>query len=188
MGFVVHLSTKDKEQKIFKLRTIKPIPMAVYDTPNMWVKYGHHILPPNQYLKRFNKVGLHWSFCGSLNEFLCTDLDENLSFTNPHCVPKFNEYFSNLFKGMSETKYKVQIFEKRIKNEKFKRNFMDHMMDTAILGTMIPLSICTIFVHRRFDKHSILESMLERILHFYIQMVTEPDEYSIFPGDIVLYT
>jgi hypothetical protein len=33
-----------------------------------------------------------------------------------------------------------------------------------------------------------LELMLEIIQHFYIQMTTEPDEYSIFPGDIAYYT
>ena len=94
MGFVVHPFTQDKEQKIFILRTIKPIPMVVYDTPIMWVKYGHHILPPNQSMKSNNNVGFHRSCCGSLIEFLCTDLDGNLSFTmNPYCVPKFKEYF-----------------------------------------------------------------------------------------------
>jgi hypothetical protein len=38
MGFVLVLSTQDKEQTI-SLRTIKPIPMAVYDTPTMWVSF-----------------------------------------------------------------------------------------------------------------------------------------------------
>ena len=33
---------------------------------------------------------------------------------------------------MSETKYKMQIFEKTIKNGTFKKAFMDHMKDTAI--------------------------------------------------------
>jgi hypothetical protein len=47
MGFVLLLLTQDKEQKIFTLRNMKPIPMAVYDTPTMWVKYSHHIIPPN---------------------------------------------------------------------------------------------------------------------------------------------
>jgi hypothetical protein len=146
MGCVVCPSTQGKEQTIFTLRTIKPIPVAVYDTPNMWATYGHHILLPNQSLKSNNKVGLHQSFYGSLIEFLCTDSDGNLSFTmNPYCFPKFNKYFLNLFKGLSETKYKVQIFKKNITNGKFKGKFMDHMMDTGILGTVIPLFMFTFF-------------------------------------------
>jgi hypothetical protein len=48
---------------------------------------------------------------------------------------------------------------------------MDHMKETAILGTMIPLSIFSKFFHKRFEKHSMLESTLEIIQHFYIQMM-----------------
>jgi hypothetical protein len=47
---------------------------------------------------------------------------------------------------------------------------MDHMMDTATLGTMIPLSIFKKNIHKRFEKHSILELRLEIMQHFYIQM------------------
>jgi hypothetical protein len=95
-------------------------------------------------IEEIEQVGLHQTFCDSLIEFLCTDLDGNLSSTmKPHCVCKISEYFLNLFKGMSETKYKVQIFEKTIENGTFKKAFIDHMRDTAILGTLIPLSIFT---------------------------------------------
>ncbi len=65
---------------------------------------------------------------------------------------------------------------------------MDRITDTTILATMIPLSIFTKKIHKSFEKHSMLESTLEIIQHFYIQMTTEPDEYSIFPRDIALYT
>ncbi len=89
---------------------------------------------------------------------------------------------------MSETKFKVQIFKKSIDSGEFKKAFMDHMMDTAILSTMIPLAMFAIFFHTRFEKHSMLELMLEIMQHFYIQMMTEWDEYSIVPGDIAYYT
>jgi hypothetical protein len=74
---------------------------------------------------------------------------------------------------MSETKFKVQIFKKSIDSGEFKKAFMDHMMDTAILSTMIPLAMFAIFFHTRFEKHSMLELMLEIMQHFYIQMMTE---------------
>jgi hypothetical protein len=97
-------STHQEEEKIFTLSTIKPIPFAVYDILTMWWKYCDEIIPPNQHLKRLNKVSLHQTFCESLIDFLCTDLDGNLSFTmTPYCVPKFSEYFLDLFKEMSET-------------------------------------------------------------------------------------
>ncbi len=188
MGFVLLPSTQDQEQKIFTLSTIKTTPITVYDTPTMWVRYCDHIIPPNQSLKRLNKVGLHQTFCPTLIEFLCTDLDGNLSSTmNPYCVCKFSEYFLNLFRGLSEPKYNVQIFKKTIESGTFKKAFMDYKKDTAILGTMTPLSIFTNLFNKRFEKHSMLELTLEIMQHFYIKMTTEPSGYSIFPVDMAYY-
>jgi hypothetical protein len=107
---------------------------------------------------------------------------------NPHCISKFSEYFSNLFKGMPEPKYKVEIFEKNIESDTFKKAFMDHMKVTAILGAVIPLSIFTNLFHKRFEKHSMLELTVEIMQHFYIQMMTETSGYSLSHGDMAYYT
>jgi hypothetical protein len=58
MGCVL-MSTREEEEKIFTLSTIKPIPFAVYDTLTMWWKYCDEIIPLNQKLKRLNKVSCH---------------------------------------------------------------------------------------------------------------------------------
>jgi hypothetical protein len=90
---------------------------------------------------------------------------------------------------MSELRYKVEIFDEGLDNEQLKEKFMEHILDTAIMAIMIPLSIFTFFVHnKRFEKHSMLESTLAIFQHFCNQMTSEPDEYSIFPGDIAYYT
>ncbi len=188
MGFVL-TSTHQEEEKVFTLSTIKPTPFAVYDILTMQWKYYDKIIPPNQQLKRLNKVSLHQTLCDFLIDFLHTDLDGNLSFTmNPYCVPKFTEYFLDLFKGMPETQLRKQIFERTMKISTFKTAFIDHMKETAILGTMIPLSIFTNLFHQRFKKHSMLESTLEIMQHYYFQMETEPNGYSLFPGDMAYYT
>jgi hypothetical protein len=41
--------------------------------------------------------------------------------------------------------------------------------------------------HHRFEKHSMLESTLEILQQFYIQMENEPHELAIFPGDLSTY-
>jgi hypothetical protein len=74
-----------------------------------------------------------------------------------------------------------------MENSTFKKAFIDHMKETAILGTMILLSNFTIFFHQRFEKHSVFESMPETMQHYYIQMKTASG-YSLFPGDIAYYT
>jgi hypothetical protein len=79
MGFDVTQLTQDDEQSLFTIKTDMPIPMFVYGDSFQWAKYGHSILPPSLDLTSLNKAGLHQTFQESLIEFLCTDLDGNLS-------------------------------------------------------------------------------------------------------------
>ncbi len=70
-------------------------------------------------------------------------------------------------------------------NEKSKHCLIDEIVDIAVFATQIPLS--NLF-HQRFENHSMWESMLEILQQFYIQMVTEPEDFLLFPGDPSLYT
>ncbi len=159
--------------------------------------YGN-LLPSNLDLTRHNKAGLHLTFWKSLNEFLCTDflveflctdVDGNLSFTsNPFTASKLDHVLSTLFEGLSETANKGKMFDQHVWNEKSKHRFIDKIVDIALSATQIPLSIFTNLLHQRFKKHSMLESMLEILQQFYIQMETEPHDFLLFPGDYLLYT
>ncbi len=73
-------------------------------------------------------------------------------------------------------------------HEKSKHQFIEDIDDIALFATQIPLSIFTNLFHHRFEKHSMLESMLEILQQFYIQMETEPDDFHLFPGDHSTYT
>jgi hypothetical protein len=79
MGFDVTQLTQDEEPSLFTLKTNMPIPMLMYDDSSQWEKCGHHILLPSLDLASNNKAGLHRTFWNSQSEFLCTDLDGNLS-------------------------------------------------------------------------------------------------------------
>jgi hypothetical protein len=72
--------------------------------------------------------------------------------------------------------------------KKSNHRLIDDIVDIALSATQIPLSIFTILFHKRFEKHSMLESMLEILQQFYIQMETEPHDFLLFPGDSSLYT
>jgi hypothetical protein len=73
-------------------------------------------------------------------------------------------------------------------NEKNKDHFINEIVDIALFATQIPLSIFTNLFHQRFEKHSMLESMLEILQLFYIQVETQFDEYRLFAGDLSTYT
>jgi hypothetical protein len=90
--------------------------------------------------------------------------------------------------GLSETANKDEVFDQHVWNEKSKHHLINKIIDIALSATQIPLSIFTNLFHKRFEKHSMLESMLEILQQFYIQMKTEPYDFPLFPGDSSLYT
>ena len=61
-------------------------------------------------------------------------------------------------------------------------------MGSALFATQIPLSIFTNLFKQRFEKHSMLESTLELLQQFYIQMETRSEEFHLFGGDLSTYT
>jgi hypothetical protein len=136
-----------------------------------------------------NKAGLHQTFLNSLIEFFRTDLDGNLSSTlNPLTAFRLDQYLSGLQEGLSETANKGKIFDQQMLHQKSKYKLIEDIGDIALLATQIPLSIFTNLFNQRFEKHSILESTLEILQQFYIQMESEPHEISVCPGDLSTYT
>jgi hypothetical protein len=73
-------------------------------------------------------------------------------------------------------------------NKKSKDHFIDEIVNIALFATQIPLSIFTHLFHQRFEKHSTLESTLEILQQFYIQVETQSDEFHLFAGDFSTYT
>jgi hypothetical protein len=66
--------------------------------------------------------------------------------------------------------------------------FINEIVAIALSATQIPISIFTNLFHKRFEKHSMLELLIEILQQFYIQMEIEPDDFHLLPGDSSLYT
>ncbi len=73
-------------------------------------------------------------------------------------------------------------------HQQSKGHFTAEIACIALLTTQIPLSIFTNLFNQRFDKHSMLESMLEMLQQFYIQVETQSEESHCFGGDLSTYT
>jgi hypothetical protein len=154
-----------------------------------WAKYCHHILPSNLDLTNNNKASLHRTFWNSLIDFLHTDLDGNLSSAlNPLTASKLDHYLSTLSERLSEAASKGKIFDQHIFNEKSKHQFIKDIGDISLFATQILLSILTNLFYQRFKRNSMLESMLEILQQFYIQMETEPHKFALYPRDLSTYT
>jgi hypothetical protein len=140
-------------------------------------------------LTSLNKGCLHQTFQNFLIEFLRTDLDGNLSSTlNPLTPSRLDEYLSSLQEGLSETANKGKNFDRQMLHQKSKDYFIAEIASIALFATQIPLSIFTNLFCQRFEKHSMLESMLEILQQFYIQVKTQSEEYHLLVGDLSTYT
>ncbi len=95
---------------------------------------------------------------------------------------------SGLQEGLSETANKGEIFDQQMLHQNSMIKFIHKIVDIALLATQIPLSIFTNLFHQRFEKHSMLESRLEILQQFYIQMEPQSDEFHLFGGDLSTYT
>jgi hypothetical protein len=73
-------------------------------------------------------------------------------------------------------------------HQKSKDYFIAEIASIALFATQILLSIFTNLSHQRFEKHSMLESMLEILQQFYIQVETQSEEFHLFVGDLSTYT
>jgi hypothetical protein len=145
--------------------------MLVYRDSLQWEKYGHHILPLSLDLTSLNKGSLHQNFWNSLIEFLRTDLDGNLSSTlNPLNASRLDQYLSSLQEGLSETANKGNFFDQQMLHQRSKDYFIAEIASIALFASQIPLSIFTNLFKQRFEKHSMLESTLEILQQFYIQV------------------
>ncbi len=95
---------------------------------------------------------------------------------------------TSLQEGLSETANKDKIFDQRMLHQKSKFQFIDKIMGIALFATQIPLYIFTNSFKQRFEKHLMLESTLEILKQFYIQMETQSYEFHLFAGDLSTYT
>jgi hypothetical protein len=107
---------------------------------------------------------------------------------NPLAASRLDQYLSGLQEGLSETSNKGKIFDQQMLHQKSMIQFIHEIVDIALLITQIPLSIFTNLFHQRFEKHSMLESTLEILQQFYIQMESQSEEFHLFGGDLSTYT
>ncbi len=59
----------------------------------------------------------------------------------------------------------------------------EEIWESASKATIIPFSIFTPMFHQRFMEHRFLESTLELLQQFYLQVESIAHDYKVFPGD-----
>ncbi len=108
-------------------------------------------------------------------------------------LPSWIIFFNIVWQTIRNCKWRWSVWSTRVEWKKQELhhqwdNWHCKIIDISLDATQIPLSIFTNLFHKRFEKHSLLESMLEILQQFYIQMETELHDFLLFPGDYSLCT
>jgi hypothetical protein len=107
---------------------------------------------------------------------------------NPLTATSLDQYLSSLQEGLSETANNEELFDQQMVHKESKDYFIAEIACIALLATQIPLSIFTNLFNQKFEKQSMLESTLEMLQQFYIQVETKSEEFHLFGGDLSTYT
>jgi hypothetical protein len=75
------------------------------------------------------------------------------------------------------------IWDQILPNPKTSYTVIEEVWECASKATIIPFSIFTSMFHQRFMEHRFLESTLELLQQFYLQVESIAHDYNIFPGD-----
>ena len=126
-----------------------------------------------------------------VREFLRIDLEGNISKTlDVSTKSKLSDYLSTLFEGLSDTATQEKTFDEYMKTAEIKEVIIKRVWEMGYrsICTTIPLSILTNLFHQRFSKHVYLESTLEILQQFYIEINSNHKHYCVIPGDLCKYT
>jgi hypothetical protein len=80
------------------------------------------------------------------------------------------------------------IWDQILKNYKTSIHVADKLWEIARKESIIPCSIFTSMLHECFTEHRFLESTLELLQQFYIQVESVAQDYKVFPGDQLTFS
>jgi hypothetical protein len=92
-----------------------------------------------------------------------------------------------LFDG-SGSATREATFDEYMKTAEKKEVIIKAVREITVSATSIPHFIFTNLFHQRFSKHEYLESTLEILQQFTIEMNSDYERYCVFPGDLCKYT
>jgi hypothetical protein len=75
------------------------------------------------------------------------------------------------------------IWDQILPNPKTNDNVIEEVWEIARKAIIIPVSIFTSMFHQCFAEHRFLESTLELLQQFYLQVESIAHDYKVFPGD-----
>jgi hypothetical protein len=146
------------------------------------VKYSRCLFPNDP--SRMILDNVDELICQNLTEHLQTDIDGSIEFSlNTITVQSLEKYLKTLYMPPLDIDQISSVWDQILPNPKTKDNVIEEVWEIARKATIIPFSIFTTMFHQCFAEHRFLESTLELLQQFHLQVKSIALDYKVFPGD-----
>jgi hypothetical protein len=182
LGFDTSLFNEDDD--CFSLDMKIPIPMVQYRDSYTWVKYCPHYMELDFYGKGQVKNNLHGSFCSIMINFPQTDISGTPIYSmNPNIMGQLQQFLVQCLDPELDKQLLSSMWDQHLENNETKENIRNKLSKIATTATAIPFLIFTNMMCQHFGKLKFLESTLELLQQFKLQMISTSGEFTIFPVD-----
>jgi hypothetical protein len=123
-------------------------------------------------------------FSQNMTEFLQTDIDGSFDFSlNAIAIQSLEKYLKSFNTPPLDIDQISSIWDQLISIEKTMDTVAEELWKCAWKASIILFSIFMSKFHQCFMEHRFLETTLELIQQFYIQVESIAHDYKVFPGD-----
>jgi len=168
----------------FSLNIKKLIPMVQYRDSNTWAKYCPRLIKLDFYKKCQIKKDLHGTLRSRMIEFLQTDIAETPTYSmNPNIVGEVQQFLLNIVDLDLDKQLLSSMWDRHLENKETNEKIWEKLGEIATNATSIPFSIFTKMMNLYSGKLKFLESTIELLQQFTLEMIESSDQFLIFPGD-----
>ncbi len=119
-----------------------------------------------------------------MTEFLQTEIDGSVDFLlNAITIKSVEKYLMTFYTPPLDIDQISSIWDQILCNQKTMVTVTEEVWEFARKATIIPFSIFTSMFHQLFTEHRFLESNLELLQQFYLQVKSIAHDYKVFHGD-----
>jgi hypothetical protein len=169
---------------VYSIGISMPIRMVQYHDSFSWSKYCRCLFPNDLSRMILEMNNVNELFRQNMTEFLQTDIDGSVDFLlNAITIESLDKYLKTFYTPLLDIDQISSIWNQILPNPKTSYTVIEEVWEFASKATIIPFSIFTSMFHQRFAEHRFLESTLELLLQFYLQVKSIAHDYKVFPGD-----
>ena len=117
-------------------------------------------------------------------EFLQTDIAGTPTYSmNPNILGQIEQFLVKFLDPDLDKRYLSSIWDQHLENKETNEKIWNKLAKIATSATSIPFSIFTTMMSQYSGKLKFLESTIELLQQFTLEMIESSDQFLIFPGD-----